>query len=148
MKISKSDLEQLIKEEAIKMFQIQKLEEAQNKINNELQLISEGKKKMSDEELNELIAGLKSLIAGLKSVFGAGAKKAGEAIAGAGEKAKELGGKIASKYKEGEQTAKIAKMEKQRDEIVVKIKQLADQYKQLTGKRYSMIGQKISPVVA
>jgi hypothetical protein len=141
MKISKSDLEQLIKEEAIKMFQIQKLEEAQNKINNELQLISEGKKKMSDEELNELIAGL-------KSVFGAGAKKAGEAIAGAGEKAKELGGKIASKYKEGEQTAKIAKMEKQRDEIVVKIKQLADQYKQLTGKRYSMIGQKISPVVA
>jgi len=110
MKISKSDLEQLIKEEAIKMFQI--------------------------------------LIAGLKSVFGAGAKKAGEAIAGAGEKAKELGGKIASKYKEGEQTAKIAKMEKQRDEIVVKIKQLADQYKQLTGKRYSMIGQKISPVVA
>jgi len=141
MKISKSDLEQLIKEEAIKMFQIQKLEEAQNKINNELQLISEGKKKMSDEELNELIAGL-------KSVFGAGAKKAGEAIAGAGEKAKELGGKIASKYNEGEQTAKIAKMEKQRDEIVVKIKQLADQYKQLTGKRYSMIGQKISPVVA
>jgi len=123
------------------MFQIQNLEEAQNKINSELQLISEGKKKMSEEELNELIAGL-------KSVFGAGAKKAGEAIAGAGEKAKELGGKIASKYKEGEQTAKIAKMEKQRDEIVVKIKQLADQYKQLTGKRYSMIGQKISPVVA
>lgn len=141
MKIKKSDLEQIIKEEALRMFQIQKLEEAQNKINSELQLISEGKKKMSDEELNELIAGL-------KSVFGAGAKKAGEAIAGAGEKAKELGGKIASKYKEGEQTAKIAKMEKQRDEIVVKIKQLADQYKQLTGKRYSMIGQKIAPVLS
>lgn len=141
MKITKSDLEQIIKEEAIRMFQIQKLEEAQNKINNELHLISEGKKKMTDEELNELIAGL-------KSVFGAGAKKAGEAIAGAGEKAKELGGKIASKYKEGEQAAKIAKMEKQRDEVVAKIKQLADQYKQLTGKRYSMIGQKIAPVLS
>lgn len=141
MKIKKSDLEQIIKEEALRMFQIQKLEEAQNKINSELQLISEGKKKMTDEELNELLAGL-------KSVFGAGAKKAGETIATAGEKAKELGGKIASKYKEGEQTAKIAKMEKQRDEVVAKIKQLADQYKQLTGKRYSMIGQKIATVVA
>lgn len=141
MKIKKSDLEQIIKEEALRMFQIQKLEEAQNKINSELQLISEGKKKMSDEELNELIAGL-------KSVFGAGAKKAGEAIANVGDKAKELGGKIASKYKEGEQAAKVAKMEKERDEIVVKIKQLADQYKQLTGKRYSMVGQKIAPVVA
>lgn len=141
MKIKKSDLEQIIKEEALRMFQIQKLEEAQAKINSELNLISEGKKKMSDEELNELIAGL-------KSVFGAGAKKAGEAIANVGDKAKELGGKIASKYKEGEQAAKVAKMEKERDEIVVKIKQLADQYKQLTGKRYSMVGQKIAPVVA
>jgi hypothetical protein len=141
MKIKKSDLEQIIKEEALRMFQIQKLEEAQIKIQSELNLISEGKKQMNDEEINELLAGL-------KSVFGAGAKKVGQAVSDAGEKAKELGGKVAAKYKEGEQTAKVAKMEKQRDEIVVKIKQLADQYKQLTGKRYSMIGQKIDAVKA
>lgn len=150
MKITKSDLEKIIKEEAVRMFQIQKLEEVQNKINNELNLISEGKKKMTDEELTELLAGL-------KSVFGAGAQKvgqavagaaqkAGQAVAGAGEKAKEVGGKIASKYKEGETTAALAKKEKRRDEIIVGIKKLADEYKTLTGKRYSMIGQKIDAV--
>lgn len=141
MKITKSDLEQIIKEEAIRMFQIQKLEEAQAKINSELNLISEGKKKMTDEEINELLAGL-------KSVIGAGAKKVSQAVAGAGEKAKEVGGKIASKYKEGEAQAAFAKKEKRRDEIVANIKQLASEYKTITGKRYSMIGQKIDAVKA
>jgi len=139
MKIKKSDLEQIIKEEAVRLFQVQKLEEAQNKIKNELQLISEGKKKMSDEELTELLAGL-------KSVFGAGAEKVGKAVAGAGEKAKELGGKIAAKYKQGEEQAAVAKKLKRRDEIVASIKQLAGEYKTITGKRYSMIGQKLDPV--
>lgn len=139
MKIKKSDLEQIIKEEAVRMFQIQKLQDAQNKIQNELNLINEGKKKMSDEELNELIAGL-------KSVFGAGAKKVGQAVAGAGQAAKELGGKIATKYKQGEDAAKLKKLETRRDEIVNKIKELAAEYKTITGKRYSMIGQKIDAV--
>ena len=150
MKITKSDLQEIIKEEAVRLFQIQKLEEAQMKVREELKLISEGKKQMSDEEMNELLAGL-------KSVFGAGAQKAGQvaasaaqkvgqAVAGAGDKAKEVGGKIATKYKEGEAAAKKVKMEKRRDEIVAKIKELANEYKTITGKRYSMIGQKIDAV--
>lgn len=141
MKIKKSDLQEIIKEEALRMYQIQKLEEAEKKIKNELDLISEGKKKMSDEELNELLAGL-------KSVFGAGAQKVGQAAAGAVGKAKELGGKVVSKYKEGEAAAAMAKKEKRRDEIIANIKKLADEYKTLTGKRYSMIGQKIDAVKA
>jgi ElaB/YqjD/DUF883 family membrane-anchored ribosome-binding protein len=150
MKITKSDLQEIIKEEAVRLFKIQKLEEAQIKVQKELKLISEGKKQMSDEELNELLAGL-------KSVFAAGAQKAGQAVAGAaqkigqavagaGDKAKEVGGKIATKYKEGETASKKVKLEKQRDEIVAKIKELANEYKTITGKRYSMIGQKIDAV--
>jgi ElaB/YqjD/DUF883 family membrane-anchored ribosome-binding protein len=150
MKITKSDLQEIIKEEAVRLFKIQKLEEAQIKVQKELKLISEGKKQMSDEELNELLAGL-------KSVFAAGAQKAGQAVAGAaqkigqavagaGDKAKEVGGKIATKYKEGETASKKVKMEKRRDEIVAKIKELANEYKTITGKRYSMVGQKTDAV--
>lgn len=62
MKIKKSDLKEIIKEEAIRLFQIQKLQETQEKINKELELISEGKKELSDDELNTIMTDLKTIM--------------------------------------------------------------------------------------
>ena len=62
MKIKRSDLQEIIKEEAIRMFQIQKLQETQEKIKKELKLISEGKKELSDEELNTIFTDLRTIL--------------------------------------------------------------------------------------
>lgn len=62
MKIKKSDLQEIIREEAIRLFQVQKLQETQEKIKKELNLISEGKKELSDEELNIIMSDLKTIL--------------------------------------------------------------------------------------
>lgn len=62
MKIKKSDLRDIIKQEAIRMFQVQKLQETQERIKKELNLISEGKKEISDSELNDIMTELQKVL--------------------------------------------------------------------------------------
>ena len=150
MKIKQSDFEQLINEEAVRLFKIQKLEEAKSKIQKNLKLIAEGKDSLKEEELNELLSGLKNL-------FNVGAKKTGQAIAKGAEisgqalaKGAEAigtaGNNIKTHYQQGEWDAEKAKKERQRDSIVAQIKHLGAQYEALTGKKYSQMGQAIANV--
>lgn len=124
MKISKTDLQQIIKEEAHRLFQIEKLEEAKKAVDNNIRLISEGKKKMSDEELEELWAGL-------KSVLGAGAQKVGQAVAAGAQKAQQVGQQVAATYKKGETDAKIASLQKQQADLAAKMKTVNDELAKL-----------------
>lgn len=62
MKIKKSDLQEIIKEEALRLFKIQKLEETKKIVDEKLNLLSEGKKDMKEEELNEIIYDIKNII--------------------------------------------------------------------------------------
>lgn len=139
MKIKQSDLEQLINEEAIRLFKIQKLEEAKSKIKKNLDLIAEGKEPLDEAELNELLSGLKNL-------FKVGAQASGKAL----EKGAQAVGKVASNikthYGQGEWDAEKTRKERQRDSIVAQIKHLAAQYESLTGKKYSQIGQALANV--
>lgn len=114
MKISTNDLKQIIQEEALRLFQIEKLEEAKRAVDENIKLISEGKKKMSDEELEELWGGI-------KNVLGAGAKAVGQ-----------LGQKIADKYKEGEKSAKINSLTKQQADLTAKLQAVTDELNSLT----------------
>lgn len=61
MKIKKSDLQEIIKEEAIRLFKIQKLEETKKIVDNNLSLLSEGKKEINDEELEKIMSDLKGI---------------------------------------------------------------------------------------
>lgn len=61
MKIKKSDLQEIIKEEAIRLFKIQKLEETKKIVDNNLNLLSEGKKEINDEELQKIMSDLKGI---------------------------------------------------------------------------------------
>lgn len=103
MKIKKNDLQQIIKEEAFRLFQIEKLEEAKKAVDENIKLISEGKKKMSNEELDELWAGL-------KNVLGKGAQKV-----------QQIGQNVAKTYKKGETDAKIASLQKQKIDLTTKL---------------------------
>ena len=124
MKISKNDLKHIIREEANRLFQIEKLEEAKKAVDMNIKLISEGKKKMSDEELDELWAGL-------KSVLGAGAQKVGQAVAAGAQKVQQVGQKVAATYKKGENDAKIASLEKQQADLAAKMKTVNDELAKL-----------------
>jgi chaperonin cofactor prefoldin len=124
MKISKNDLRHIIKEEAHRLFQIEKLEEAKRAVDNNIRLVSEGKKKMSDEELEELWAGL-------KSVLGAGAQKVGQAVSGAAQKAQQVGQKVAATYRKGENDAKITSLQKQQADLTAKLKTVSDELAKL-----------------
>lgn len=124
MKISKNDLKQIIKEEAYRLYQIERLEEAKQAVDSQLKLVSEGKKKMSDEELEELWAGI-------KNVLGAGAKAAGQAVSAGAQKAAQLGQKVADTYKQGENKAKIASLQKQQAELSTKLKSVSDELAKL-----------------
>lgn len=114
MKISKSDLKQIIKEEAVRLYQIEKLEEAKKAVDANLKLVAEGKKKMTDEELEEIWAGL-------KSVLGAGAKAAGQAVQAGVQKAQQVGQKVVDTYKQGEANAKIQALQKQQADLTAKL---------------------------
>jgi hypothetical protein len=124
MKISKNDLKQIIKEEAHRLFQIEKLEEAKKSVDENIRLISEGKKKMSDEELDELFAGL-------KSVLGAGAKAVGQAVSAGAQKVQQAGQQVAATYKKGESDAKIASLQKQHSDLTAKLKTVSDELAKL-----------------
>ena len=124
MKINKNDLKQIIKEEAYRLFQIEKLEEAKKAVDENIKLISEGKKKMSDEELEELFAGL-------KSVLGAGAQKVGQAVAAGAQKVQQAGQQVAATYKKGENDAKIASLQKQQADLAAKMKTVNDELAKL-----------------
>lgn len=115
MKITKSDLQQIIQEEAERMFRLEKLEETKRIVDQNIRLISEGKKKMSDEELEELWGGL-------KSVLGAGAKAVSQAVSSGAEKVQQFGQKVADTYKQGENSAKIASLEKKERDMMAKLK--------------------------
>ena len=124
MKISKNDLKHIIREEAHRLFQIEKLEEAKKAVDENIRLISEGKKKMNDEELEEMFAGL-------KSVLGAGAKKVGQAVAAGAQKAQQVGQQVAATYKKGENDAKIASLQKQQADLAAKMKTVNDELAKL-----------------
>lgn len=115
MKISKTVLQQIIHEEAERLFKLEKLQETKRVVDENIRLISEGKKKMSDEELEELWAGL-------KSVLGAGAKAVGKAVGAGAEKVQQLGQKVADTYKQGENQAKIASLEKKERDMMANLK--------------------------
>lgn len=114
MKISKTVLQQIIHEEAERLFKLEKLQETKRVVDENIRLISEGKKKMSDEELEELFAGL-------KSVLGAGAKAVGQAVSSGAEKIQQFGQKVADTYKQGENQAKIEKLKKQQVDLANQI---------------------------
>lgn len=124
MKITKSDLQQIIQEEAERMFRLEKLEETKRIVDQNIRLISEGKKKMSDEELEELWAGL-------KSVLGAGAKAVGQAVSAGAEKVQQFGQKVADTYKQGEQRAKVEKLKKQQMDLANQMKSVNDELAKL-----------------
>lgn len=109
MKISRNDLQQIIQEEALRMFRLEKLEEAKRAVDQNIRLISEGKKKVTDEELEELWAGI-------KSVLGAGAQKV-----------QQFGQKVADVYKQGEQKAKMEKLIKQKGDLSAQLKKIDDE---------------------
>ncbi len=173
MIIKESDLTHLVEEETIKMFQIEKLEEAKRLIANNLQLIAEGKEPINEEELNELLAGLRNLFSkGAKKVGSTVQKGANNAINATkqfgndvgdsikanatdavntakkiGNDAAQFGNKVAQTYKDGEAPVIKARKEDKRDKIAQKIIALAAQYKALTGKPYVRVGQALANVV-
>jgi hypothetical protein len=94
MKIKKSELKALIREEAIKLHYTQQLNERKAKIENMINLISEGREdEVNEEELNELLGGLGRLAASSAKAIGGAVKSAGQAI---GSGAQQVGQKISN----------------------------------------------------
>lgn len=136
MKINKSDLKQIIKEEATRFFKVQNLKGRKEKLEEAIQILSEGGE-LSEEQINELFG---KFGAGLKSVgkmIGGKAKEvagqAGQAIQKGAEKVGQAVEKGASDvkqaYKTGVDAKKMEDAKKQMVDIAQKISGLNKKYK-------------------
>lgn len=126
MKITKSDLEKIIKEEALRMYQLEKLKKAKNIVDHNINLISEGRKKeMSPEEIAELWGGLKGVFSATKKAAG---EQIGKATKAAGEKIGQAKQFVATKYAEGEKKAKIEKLTKEKAKIEAELQKYSQMF--------------------
>lgn len=127
MKITKSDLQQIIKEEAIRLYQIEKLQKAKQIVDENIRLISEGKKKeMSAKEMEELFGGLKNVASSIGSAIG---QKVGQA--------KDY---VTSKYAEGEKKAKIEKLSKEKTKIEAELQKFNEMLAKINSELKALTG--------
>jgi len=137
MKLTKSELKQIIKEEAQNFIKHQQLKERKETIENALRKLEEGYD-VTPEELDEISWG------GIKGAFGAIGGKAKDAATQAGAAIKKGAEDVKQAYQTGADKAKYEKSQKELASIAQKImqlrkaskeqiEQLQQQYSTLTG---------------
>jgi DNA-binding ferritin-like protein len=137
MKLTKSELKQIIKEEAQNFIKHQQLQERKKTIENALRKLEEGYD-VTQEELDEISWG------GIKGAMGAIGGKAKDAAAQAGAAIKKGAEDVKQAYQAGADKAKYEKAQKELASIAQKImqlrktskeqiEQLQQQYSSLTG---------------
>jgi DNA-binding transcriptional regulator GbsR (MarR family) len=123
MKITKSELQQIIKEEASNFIRKQELNERKSKIDNILKKLEEGYD-VTQEELDEIsFKGLGSAAKAIGNKFKGAANKAGDAIKKGAEDVKKA-------YQSGADAEKYEKAQKELATIAQKIQQITKSNKE------------------
>ncbi len=146
MKITRTQLEQLIKEEISRINRIKELEEKKQQLSEAVQKLEEG------QDIDELFGGISHLFkkagqgiaSGAKSLGNSalqGAKALGKDAADSASQAyqdvKGVGQNIVQTYKQGEEIQAKKQAQAKIANVHSQIKQLLNQYQQLTGKPFN-----------
>jgi septation ring formation regulator EzrA len=152
MKITKSELQQIIKEEAQRYVEMENLKKRQIKLQEAITRLNEDES-LTEEELAEISFG------GLKSAFGKVGEKIGGAAKAAGAAVKKGAEDVKQAYQAGAEKEKYEKSQKQISDIASKINvirkkmeadtaQLQQQYASLTGGKPYKGGAVHKPIMA